>query len=127
MVREFCRTRASAIKVLRLFRDKVIGQERAIALLKNIYAFSILVNPDEVDPIGTGRLITKLRHSHGGRCFYCNEYVTTDFGPNQATKDHILPRSLGGPNSLSNYVLSCRACNEEKANGIFPLSLVFLD
>lgn len=33
-----------------------------------------------------------------------------------ATKDHIIPRSLDGPNHESNYQLLCRQCNEEKGN-----------
>ena len=32
------------------------------------------------------------------------------------TKDHILPKSLGGPNDVSNYQTMCTQCNAEKGN-----------
>jgi len=34
------------------------------------------------------------------------------------TKDHIIPKSLGGLNHLSNYQTMCKICNEEKGNQI---------
>lgn len=32
------------------------------------------------------------------------------------TKDHIIPKSKGGQNSLSNYEPMCQDCNTEKSN-----------
>ena len=34
------------------------------------------------------------------------------------TKDHIIPRSLGGPNLLDNYQTMCAPCNERRANDV---------
>lgn len=34
------------------------------------------------------------------------------------TKDHILPRSKGGANSINNYQTMCQPCNMKKANKI---------
>lgn len=34
------------------------------------------------------------------------------------TKDHIIPRSLGGKDSLINYQTMCTICNRKKGNGI---------
>ena len=31
-------------------------------------------------------------------------------------KEHVVPRSRGGSNRISNLVLSCRSCNEKKDN-----------
>ncbi len=36
--------------------------------------------------------------------------------PVMITVDHILPRSKGGPNRVSNYQALCRPCNEAKAD-----------
>lgn len=34
------------------------------------------------------------------------------------TKDHIIPKSLGGKNRLDNYQTMCCICNEQKGNGV---------
>ena len=48
----------------------------------------------------------------------CVEYhlvgVTKDL--RVLTIDHIIPKSLGGPNSLKNYQLACEVCNNVKGN-----------
>jgi hypothetical protein len=36
------------------------------------------------------------------------------------TKDHIVPRSKGGPSQLDNYQTMCSYCNGQKGNGIEP-------
>lgn len=37
------------------------------------------------------------------------------------TIDHILPKSKGGPNELSNYQMLCTVCNRNKGNKIEEL------
>ena len=47
-----------------------------------------------------------------GLCAYCGRLVPfTD-----ASMDHILPQSQGGPSTWENLVNACRRCNERKAN-----------
>lgn len=53
-----------------------------------------------------------------GVCQYCYEKIPYI----RATKDHVMPKSLGGSNDDFNIVLACRECNNKK-NNIFP----FLD
>src|SRR6478735_1475125 len=48
-------------------------------------------------------------------CHYCN-VVTTKSGKFMATRDHVIPKSLGGPNSVNNYVLACSQCNTMRGN-----------
>lgn len=38
------------------------------------------------------------------------------------TKDHILPRSKGGPNRQSNYQTMCTKCNSKKGNSLDNLA-----
>lgn len=45
-------------------------------------------------------------------CQYCGARLTMGSG----TRDHVLPRSLGGPDTLTNVVASCKPCNGRKAN-----------
>jgi 5-methylcytosine-specific restriction endonuclease McrA len=59
-------------------------------------------------------MISKWRDYHWkrqhGRCFYCQCDVAKD----EATFDHIIPRSKGGEDHLENGVASCKPCNEAK-------------
>lgn len=45
------------------------------------------------------------------RCAYCERELTFE----NATIDHVTPRSKGGSNHRSNSVLSCETCNRIKA------------
>lgn len=45
------------------------------------------------------------------RCFYCG--VKVRFAV--ATRDHVIPKSIGGRDALRNLVLACGSCNERKA------------
>lgn len=46
------------------------------------------------------------------RCAYCNCKLTL----RSCTKDHVVPRSKGGPDSLVNVVACCSSCNAKKAD-----------
>ncbi len=45
-------------------------------------------------------------------CQYCGTRLTMGSG----TRDHVVPRSLKGPDTLTNVVASCKPCNGRKAN-----------
>ena len=51
-------------------------------------------------------LLTKWNYS----CAYCNAKNTP------LEKEHVVPKSKGGSNSVTNLVVSCRPCNEKKGN-----------
>jgi 5-methylcytosine-specific restriction endonuclease McrA len=46
----------------------------------------------------------------GRKCVYCNDENV------QLEVEHIIPKSKGGTNRVSNLTLSCRQCNEAKSN-----------
>ncbi len=47
-----------------------------------------------------------------GVCAYCGRAVSFA----EASMDHVVPQSLGGPAAWDNLVNACRRCNEKKAN-----------
>jgi 5-methylcytosine-specific restriction endonuclease McrA len=46
----------------------------------------------------------------GFRCQYCGVKISLTNG----TRDHVIPRSRGGPDTLANVVTACRPCNTRK-------------
>lgn len=73
---------------------------------------------------GRRHQLDKLFHRDGGVCHYCGiDCVRVPSGKraphNMATRDHIVPRFLGGENGLGNYVLSCSKCNGDRGNQLF--------
>lgn len=51
----------------------------------------------------------------GGLCFYCN----VELSPDGFHVDHIVSRSNGGPDHISNYVPACAPCNRAKGSMSF--------
>jgi 5-methylcytosine-specific restriction endonuclease McrA len=47
-----------------------------------------------------------------GVCAYCFCRLTRD----DATIDHVVPKSRGGTNDLRNLVISCAECNRQKGS-----------
>lgn len=47
------------------------------------------------------------------RCRYCGEKLLRKA---EATVDHVIPRSRGGSNKMSNLVTACVPCNQGKAD-----------
>jgi hypothetical protein len=59
-----------------------------------------------------------------GRCIYCDVEMTRERDPERPNDcfevDHIVAKSNGGPDHLSNYVPACHGCNTSKsAKSIF--------
>lgn len=51
--------------------------------------------------------------------YHFNLYGTNDLGEEVLiTKDHIVPKSLGGKNSIDNYQTMCAPCNWKKKNNM---------
>lgn len=48
----------------------------------------------------------------GWQCAYCGDEVTAE----NATLDHVVPRSKGGSNAADNLVTACLTCNSIKSD-----------
>jgi HNH endonuclease len=72
---------------------------------------SAITPEEEPDYYEDPQLRATLLERDGWRCRYCGELVTTS----NATLDHVIPRSLGGPNTAENLVAACLACNSIKS------------
>lgn len=59
----------------------------------------------------------------GIRCHYCDIICErskdgSDNRKNVATREHVVPSSLGGANALYNIVVACKGCNNKRGNSI---------
>lgn len=72
-----------------------------------------------VNDLSTAQVL-ELRLAYASLCQYCEKLLEEG----QHSIDHVFPLSRGGPNTLSNVVLACRACNSKKHSGA-PLRPVF--
>jgi 5-methylcytosine-specific restriction endonuclease McrA len=60
----------------------------------------------------------RLGEAQNWRCCYCGirmEGTGTDW--DAPTFEHIVPRAKGGLDEIDNLAISCRLCNERRANG----------
>lgn len=57
------------------------------------------------------RMRQRLRERDGDDCWYCGRDLGED-----ATLEHLVPKSKGGMNGLANYVLAHAACNQAAAD-----------
>ena len=64
-------------------------------------------------------VVEALAARDGTRCYLCRNELTGD----NYQIDHIIPRSLGGQNTLSNLALTCGGCNTEKAHKIVSFTV----
>lgn len=72
-----------------------------------------------------GVRITKLMSRDGLNCTICKEcldrHVKDCRADNYITFDHIVPRSLGGGNTLDNLRLAHQVCNRRRGNDPIPV------
>lgn len=69
----------------------------------------------EVHPISSPATREAVFDLTNGVCTYCNVPLTPlGTNPNSFCVEHVVPKSKGGPDNLSNYVPSCCACNSAK-------------
>jgi len=67
------------------------------------------------------RQVARLRRRDGDDCWLCREPI--DFGIEDDdddwhwSRDHFIPRSLGGPNTTENMRLAHKWCNSHRGTG----------
>ena len=64
-------------------------------------------------PYPTSRDRRSIRQHQEYRCAYCAAKCVPVYN---LTYDHVVPRSIGGPNEPRNMVLCCRECNTAKGS-----------
>jgi hypothetical protein len=65
----------------------------------------------------TGSLfLLEREHNHAPNIAHFNLYAVENNSLILLTKDHIVPRSKGGKNNISNYQTMCEICNSMKKN-----------
>ena len=64
--------------------------------------------------------MTLTRHdlaaAQGWLCAWCGGAMRAEPGPDQATREHLTPKSWGGGDEVANLVAACRACNQARAD-----------
>lgn len=76
-----------------------------------------------VDPSPTKKDEERIWEFFNSECAYCGKPLSKL--QKQGHIDHLFPSSLGGPNHISNRVLSCATCNEaEKLDGAWQEFMV---
>jgi hypothetical protein len=65
-----------------------------------------------------GTFFAKERQK-SAKCWHFNLYGINEYGHEiLMTKDHIIPKSKGGPNRFANYDPMCFNCNRKKGNNL---------
>src|SRR5699024_2751173 len=62
---------------------------------------------------------TAFKEEFSPHCFYCRDHL-----PTASPVDHVLPWSRVGLDGLSNLVLACQRCNNDKSNTLPAISLM---
>ncbi len=58
----------------------------------------------------------QLLQQYGNRCCWCGKQMTKS----ERTIEHLVPKSLGGTNAISNLRLACFTCNNSRGNNLLP-------
>jgi len=72
------------------------------------------ISADTEIPTSDAKLRKAIYEAHGGKCFYTGQSVSFE----KMHIDHIVPRSIGGLNCISNYVLTSEELNIAKKDHI---------
>lgn len=102
------------INVLDCLEVGETSQEREayLALAQSISGAYDSLHKYGVDALHDPAVRQEVYDLTGGTCAYCD----CELPPNWHV-DHLVPKSMGGPDNFANYVPSCPSCNMSKSNG----------
>lgn len=63
-----------------------------------------------MNPKDRKRKKRRLLEQYGSYCCHCGNWFLSEW----LTFEHVIPRSRGGSNALSNLRLACRPCNQAR-------------
>lgn len=66
-------------------------------------------NKEQIRKVSLDLLYRRYR----GVCWICRRFCPRD----KASRDHIIPRSVGGTDDISNLALAHKICNSKRGNG----------
>lgn len=116
--RERREERARAIKPLtvRFSILPTVDQDPGRVKVRRMTLEERLAYRDQSKPVWS-----RLTAAQGNRCYLCNRTMASP------TEDHVLPKALGGKNSL-NRLMACSPCNNQKAaRRPYVCEMLFLD
>lgn len=68
------------------------------------------------------RVPKRYRWGESHQCYWCGRHLRYGLlyinQPDQATRDHLVPRSVGGFGGDWNIVAACRACNSHRGSSM---------
>lgn len=103
--------------VLEFVREDFLGKKAKLKLMKRQKKLreENAENLNEAQGNYKSAFKRRLMKEQGGICLYTGKPLSQDQLENEELHiDHIVPREMGGPNALYNYVLTHRSTNEEK-------------
>jgi len=69
-------------------------------------------------------VVRTLLKRDGNHCFFCFAEFGDDCPP---TREHLIPRTAGGPDHISNQFLACGSCNSKVSHWPAPEKIRFRD
>ncbi len=60
--------------------------------------------------------VSTLEQWNGALCPYCAKVMHTEHMHMKPSRDHIVPRGRGGPNTSANLTIACTRCNHNKGD-----------
>jgi hypothetical protein len=91
-------------------QNKIAQEDRCKAISK-LKEYHIVASRENIEKY-------LLWFEQDNKCPYCGQDIEVESFAGKTQIDHIIPRSLGGPNIFSNKVLACTKCNQDKCQRI---------